>query len=53
MATRALVFSLLNASVKIGASKPEVIWIAKTNQTHALKGANLQAMVIAKIPYSL
>ena len=39
---------MLNASVKISASKPEVIRIAKTNQTRALKGANLQAMVIVK-----
>jgi hypothetical protein len=40
---------LLNASVKISASKPEVIRIAKTNQTRALKtGADLQAMVIVK-----
>jgi hypothetical protein len=39
----------LKASVKISASKPEVIRIAKTNQTRALKnGANLQAMVIVK-----
>ncbi len=52
MATTALDkvhFSLLNASVKISASNPEVIRIAKTNQTRALKnGANLQAMVIVK-----
>ena len=40
---------MFNASVKISASKPEVIRIAKTNQTRALKnGANLQAMVIVK-----
>ena len=39
---------MLSTSVKISASKPEVIRIAKTNQTRALKGANLQAMVIVK-----
>ena len=38
----------MNASVKISASKPEVIRISKTNQTRALKGAKLQAMVIVK-----
>ena len=39
---------MLNASVKISVSGPEVIRIAKTNQTRALKRANLQAMVIVK-----
>jgi hypothetical protein len=32
----------------MSASKPEVIRIAKTNQTHALKRANLQVMAIEK-----
>ena len=32
----------------ISASNPEVIRITKTNQTRALKGADLQAMVIVK-----
>jgi len=49
---RALDFSLLSTSVKISASEPEVIRIAKTNQTRALRRANLQVMVIDKIPYS-
>ena len=51
MATRTIDLSrffLLNASVKISASGPEVIRIAKTNQTRALEGADLQAMVIVK-----
>ena len=39
---------MLSTSVKISASKPEVIRIAKTNQTRALEGADLQAMVIVK-----
>ena len=39
---------MFNASIKISASKPEVIRIAKTNQTRALEGANLQAMVIVE-----
>ena len=38
----------MNASVKISASKPEVIRIAKTNQTRALEGADLQAKARAK-----
>jgi hypothetical protein len=41
-------FPYLSTSVKTSASEPEVIRIAKTNQTRALKGADLQAMVIVK-----
>ena len=38
----------MKASVKISASGPEVIRTTKTNQTRALKRANLRAMVIVK-----